>query len=360
MTLRSLSLSPMLEVLESDLRMVSYNALGDVLVRMPDQQVSTVEDNLISDKISASSSSGDVQHERKSKRKQDQVVLKSDSEHEDETSSEEEEEEEQGSESESENPSNKQLEEKNTMGTKHNESKVVVLSSSEDETSSAEQMTMNDHHTKKTISSTNVQKALWRRVKDSMQLSISVNESQLYDKARRLKSCYLKRLRSNNFSMNDQEKKVYELSDKIWGKDEKAKLKAEPKDNEQKPTLLEQPHAKKAKMHNVKRVEKGNEKKPVQENKEKKRTLEMKKVKNKIELYTEYKRKYDIFMTQVANMKDNDFPVDLAMELVRASKKLDLEKRWKHVRYLLIEICKRRTRLIHETLEEVPSPSHSN
>ncbi|KAI3685229.1 hypothetical protein L6452_34467 [Arctium lappa] len=278
--------------------MVSYNALGDVLVRRP------VEDNLILDKISASSSSGDVQHERKSKRKQDQAVLKSDSEYEDETSSEEEEE--QGSESESENPSNKQLEKKNTMGTKHNESKA---SSSEDETSSAEQMTMNDHHTKKTISSTNVQKVLWRRVKDSMQLSISVNESQLYDKARRLKS-------------------------------------SEPKDNEQKPKLLEQPHAKKAKMHNVKRVEKGNEKKPVQENKEKKRALalEMKKVKNKIELYTEYKRKYDIFMTQVAKMKDNDFPIDLAMELVRASEKLDLEKRWKHVRYLLIEIYKRRIR----------------
>ncbi|KAI3718081.1 hypothetical protein L6452_18929 [Arctium lappa] len=369
----------------------------------------------------SSSSSEDVhQHERKSKRKQDQVVLKSESE--DETSSEESESE---SESVSnENSSNKQLLEGKTMGepgtkTKHNESKAVSSSSSsssssEDESSSAEQTTMNDHHTKKTIS---VQKglasedvtetakknsiqpnqdvrvanklfkkkfsledeekilqvlvkegdtvgtqALWRRVKDSMQLSISVTESQLYDKARRLKSCYLKRLTSNNFSMNDQEYKVYELSDKIWGKDEKAKLKAESEDNEhQKPTLLEQPHAKKVKMHNVKRVEKDNEKKQAQENKEKKRALGIKKGKNIIELDTEYKHKHDIFMKEVAKMKDNnDFPLDLAMELVRASKKLDLEKRWKHLRDLSVEMYMTRTRLIHETLEEVPSPSHSN
>ncbi|KAI3680740.1 hypothetical protein L6452_35515 [Arctium lappa] len=95
--------------------------------------------------------------------------------------------------------------------------------------------------------------------------------------------------------MNDQEKKVYELSDKVWGKDEKAKL-----------------------------IKKDNEKKLQSHIKEKKRgALEMKKNdKNTTDLDLEYKRKHDKLMTEVAKMKGNDFPVDLAIELVSASKKI--------------------------------------
>ncbi|KAI3730176.1 hypothetical protein L6452_18853 [Arctium lappa] len=209
--------------------------------------------------------------------------------------------------------------------------------------------------------------ALWRIVKDSMQLSIPVNEFQLYEKARRLKACYLKRSSNSNFSMIDKEYNVYEVSDKIRGKDGNAKLKSEPKDDEKKLILLDHPHAKKVKIHNVKRVKKDNKKEPtileqshIKENKERKRALGMKNVKNTVDVDMEYKRKYDKFMTEVTKMKDNDFPVDLAIELVPVSKTLNLEKKWKYIRVLWAETYKKKTRLILETLEKVPSPSHSN
>ncbi|KAI3730189.1 hypothetical protein L6452_18866 [Arctium lappa] len=128
------------------------------------------------------------------------------------------------------------------------------------------------------------------------------------------------------------------------GKDGISKPKSEPKDDEKKPTLLDRPHAKKVKIHIVKRVKNGNENEStlfeqshIKENKESKRTLEMKKVKNTMDVDIEYKRKYDKFMTEVAKMKNNDFPVDLAMKLVPVSKRLNLEKKWKDICVLWVE-----------------------
>lgn len=166
-------------------------------------------------------------------------------------------------------------------------------------------------------------KALWRRKKDSMLMSLPVNESKLYDKARRLKDRYLNKLRSNNLYMNDQEYKLDKLSDKIWGKDERAKLKAEQKDSQpQPPAIVEQPpHVKK--------------------NKEKVRKTKT------MDDDTGYKRKYNEFLA----MKKDEFPVAAALEVVPVSKRSNLEKKWEGMGDLFLKKYKKKTRLILETLE---------
>ncbi|XP_024962807.1 uncharacterized protein LOC112502988 isoform X2 [Cynara cardunculus var. scolymus] len=314
------------------------------------------------------SAGGDVEHERKAKRKQVERddVLESESEEDDSSSEGQEDQMEDGSDSESvggseDDSSSEELDE--TTG---------LISEDVIDTSNKQPPEMQPINDVKEASSNLFQKkfgfddeekllqvmiregdthgtqGFWRGQMDSMRLSITVNEVQLYDKTRRLKTWYSKRLRNDsNTLLNNQQFKVFQLCDKIWGKEERENFKDV--QSEKKQAVVDhQPHVKKLKKEKKKKeVEQSHVKKV----KGKRIASEVTKTRD-----MEYKHKYYKFVIEYVKKNVVDFPFDEAMEAVPVSIRPSLEKKWWDMNEVMMESYKS---LVHEIFEAAkPSSSH--
>ncbi|KAI3680198.1 hypothetical protein L2E82_50583 [Cichorium intybus] len=159
----------------------------------------------------------------------------------------------------------------------------------------------------------------WSRVGESLKLSTSVSQLQVYKKVRRLHQKYdLKSRAQNRYSaMSQDEAKLYRLSEKIWGKKKKTLQKTTEEDCEKKPAVL---------VDESKEVGGDN--------------------KQNLEKFVAALRKQTVY-----------FPVAEALSLVPAWKRSKLEDKWKELDLGTLQLYNRRIDLIQETIRGVVSSS---
>ncbi|KAI3752349.1 hypothetical protein L2E82_24310 [Cichorium intybus] len=159
----------------------------------------------------------------------------------------------------------------------------------------------------------------WSRVGESLKLSTSVSQLQVYKKVRRLQQKYDRNSRAQNRyrAMSQDEAKLYRLSEKIWGKKKKSLQKTTEEDCEKKPAVL---------VDETKEVGGDN--------------------KQNLEKFVAALRKQNVY-----------FPVAEALSLVPAWKRSKLEDKWKELDLGMLQLYNRRIDLIQETIRGVVSSS---
>ncbi|KAI3509157.1 hypothetical protein L1887_24192 [Cichorium endivia] len=159
----------------------------------------------------------------------------------------------------------------------------------------------------------------WSRVGESLKLSTSVSQLQVYKKVRRLHQKYDRNSRAQNRyrAMSQDEAKLYRLSEKIWGEKKKSLQKTTEEDCEKKPAVL---------VDESKEVGGDN--------------------KQNLEKFVAALKKQTVY-----------FPVAEALNLVPAWKRSKLEDKWKELDLGTVQLYNRRIDLIQETIRTVESSS---